>query len=33
MTELKETIGHILVMQLLVAAIVVEHWAQSGDKQ
>jgi hypothetical protein len=27
MQEIRETLGHILVMQLLVTAIIVERWA------
>jgi hypothetical protein len=29
MTEFKETIGHILIMQLLVAAVIVDKWMSS----
>jgi len=28
MTELRETIGHILIMQLLVAAAIVDKWTR-----
>ena len=31
MNEFKQTIGHILVMQLLVAAIIVEQWSTPAD--
>jgi len=33
MNEFKETIGHILIMQLLVAAIIVERWSMPGEAE
>ena len=33
MNEIKETIGHILIMQLLVAAIIVDHWSTPGEAE
>ncbi len=33
MNEIKETIGHILIMQLLVAAAIVERWSAPGDTE
>jgi len=29
MKDLRETVGHILVMQLLVTAVIVDRWAES----
>ena len=31
MNQFRETIGHILIMQLLVAAIIVERWSAPGN--
>ena len=30
MKDLREAVGHILVMQLLVAAVIVESWVEDG---